>query len=303
MIHSHSYIHSNDKENAFYQDAYSKTKKQTYQEEDIQPRNDWTINDFEIGKPLGCGKFGKVYMARERRTKFIVALKVLDKKQLIKEKMLNQLLREVEIQTNLRHKHILRMYGHFFDDRKVYLILEYAGRGEMYKLLIEKKRFTEKTTAFFMASMANALLYCHSKNVIHRDIKPENLLLGYTHDIKISDFGWSVHASSRRTTLCGTLDYLPPEMVQKTHYDNTVDLWCLGVLMYEFLVGQPPFMADDKQATFRRITNIDIHFPDHVSENAKDLIKRLLTKRPQDRIPLSELSKHPFFHCLDKKNQ
>lgn len=177
-------------------------------------------------------------------SKFIVALKVLHKKQLMEAKVEYQLRREIEIQSHLRHKNILRLYGYFWDEKQIYLILEYAPKGQLYDILQKRERFSERRAAMYINSLARALRYCHSKHVIHRDIKPENLLLGYKGEIKIADFGWSVHApSSRRTTLCGTLDYLPPEMIQFQNYDYNVDIWSLGVLAYEFLVGSPPFEA------------------------------------------------------------
>lgn len=124
--------------------------------------------------------------------------------------------------------------------------------------------------------MIDALECCHSRKVIHRDIKPENILLGYNGELKIADFGWSVHApSSRRATMCGTLDYLPPEMVLHKSYDQTVDLWCLGVLTYEFLVGRPPFENDDTKQTYSRIVDVKYSFPDHVSELARDFVGRV----------------------------
>jgi len=177
----------------------------------------WTLDNFEIGRPLGRGKFGNVYLSREKQSKFMVALKVLFKSQLQKSHLEHQLRREIEIQSHLRHPNILRMYGYFFDETRVYLILEYAPKGEMYKFLTAQPlgRFEENMVANYMAQLADALMYCHARKVIHRDIKPENLLLGKDGDIKIADFGWSVHApSSRRTTMCGTLDYLAPEMVE-----------------------------------------------------------------------------------------
>ncbi|CAI5463428.1 unnamed protein product [Closterium sp. Yama58-4] len=169
--------------------------------------------DFEIGRPLGRGRFGKVYMAREKEHKFIVALKKLSKKELLKARMEHQLVREVEIQSNLRHPHILRLFDYFYDEKRVYLILEFAAGGELYRELQKSQQFSEQRAATYILSLAEALMYCHSKHVIHRDIKPENLLLGSDGEVKIADFGWSVHApNSRRQTLCGTLDYLPPEM-------------------------------------------------------------------------------------------
>lgn len=121
-------------------------------------------------------------------------------------------------------------------------------------------------------------MYCHSKHVIHRDIKPENLLLGMKGELKIADFGWSVHApNSRRKTLCGTLDYLPPEMVQGLDHDSAVDVWSLGVLCYEFLFGQPPFEAEGHSNTYKRILRVDLKFPAEipVSSGAKDLIRKV----------------------------
>ena len=115
------------------------------------------------------------------------------------------------------------------------------------------------------------------------------------HDVKIADFGWSVHApTTRRTTLCGTLDYLPPEMVEGREHDSTVDLWCLGVLCYEFLVGEPPFMAPTQEETFKKIKDVDLRFPPFVSIDAQDLISRLLVKDTLQRMSLTELFEHPW---------
>ena len=256
---------------------------------------DMTLDDFEVGRPLGNGKFGRVYLARTKRDKYIVALKVLRKSQLEKNGVEHQLRREIEIQTHLVHKNILRMYGYFWDEKRIYLILEYAPGGELYKRLTAKGRFSEQETARYVLEMARALGYCHQKHVIHRDIKPENLLLGLNGELKIADFGWSVHAPSlRRETFCGTLDYLPPEMVEVRGYDEKVDLWSLGVLCYEFLVGEPPFDAPGKKATFKRISRVDLNFPAYVSAGARDLITRLLAKDPKTRLSLSEVERHPW---------
>ena len=226
----------------------------------------WSLKDFEIGKPLGRGKFGDVYLAREKKSKFIVAIKAIKKKQLLKAGVEHQLRREIEIQSHLRQKNILRMFGYFFDDKRIYIILEFAPGGELYKQLTSRGHFAEGTTARYIHDLSVALNYCHTKHVIHRDIKPENLLIGQRGDIKIADFGWSVHApTSRRTTLCGTLDYLPPEMVEGREHDSTADVWSLGVLTYEFLVGNPPFEAEGHRATYRRISNVDLRFPNTVS--------------------------------------
>ena len=234
---------------------------------------------FEIGKPLGKGKFGRVYLARERESGFICALKVLHKNELKANRVEKQVQREIEIQTHLRHPNVLQLYGHFHDRNRIFLILEFAGKGELYKHLRKQNRFPEPQAAQYIAQMACALQYLHRKNVIHRDIKPENILMGMYGEIKISDFGWSVHApGNRRTTLCGTLDYLPPEMVNPKvsnyAYDRKVDLWSLGVLAFEFLVGEAPF-EDVVHITHRRIARADMKIPSFVSDEAADLIKKV----------------------------
>lgn len=180
----------------------------------IKKSGSWELTNFDIGRPLGRGKFGNVYLAREKDTKFVVALKVLFKKQIQRDNVEHQVRREIEIQSHLRHPNILRLYGFFHDPARIYLILEYAPEGALYKELQNQpnKRFDEKRTAGYIVSLADALSYLHERDVIHRDIKPENLLLGHKGVLKIADFGWSVHEpNSSRTTLCGTVDYLPPE--------------------------------------------------------------------------------------------
>jgi len=269
------------------------------------PEKQWSLSDFDIGKPLGKGKFGNVYLAREKSSKYIIALKVLFKQQLQKAQVEHQLRREIEIQSHLRHPNILRMYGYFYDQTRVYLILEYAPKGELYKELQRQphERFEERRAAGYILQLSQALEYCHQKNVIHRDIKPENLLVGDNNQLKIADFGWSVHApNSRRKTLCGTLDYLPPEMVEGKDHDNTVDLWSLGILAYEFIVGSPPFEAQGHTETYKRISKAQVQFPDFVSPEARDLISKLLVKKSSDRMALSEVPKHPWIvrHCQEE---
>lgn len=264
----------------------------------------WSLENFDIGRPLGKGKFGNVYLARERQSKFILALKVLFKNQLEKAGVEHQLRREVEIQSHLRHPNILRLYGYFHDPSRVYLILEFAPKGELYGELQRCGNFPEDRSATYIMELADALNYCHSKKVIHRDIKPENLLLGANGELKIADFGWSVHTpSSRRSTLCGTLDYLPPEMIEGKTHDEKVDLWSLGVLCYEFLVGKPPFEAKTHEETYRRISKVAYTYPAHVdvSDGAKDLVARLLKHNPMHRLPTQGVLSHPWVVATSTK--
>lgn len=188
------------------------------------------------------------------------------------------------------------------------MALELASKGELYRHLqhAPNGRFPEDRAARYTYQVANALHYCHLNSVIHRDLKPENLLLSVDDQIKLSDFGWSVHTTSNhRRTMCGTLDYLPPEMlvcltiqnilpnvdffswfvehfnvifcfyfnrVEGQTYDDSVDQWCLGILCYEFLVGRPPFESAHQEATYEKIRSLDVEYPSHVSIGAKDLV-------------------------------
>ncbi|XP_022189945.1 aurora kinase C [Nilaparvata lugens] len=260
-------------------------------------RKPFALNDFEIGKPLGKGKFGRVYLARERQTHAIFALKTMFKSELSKGQMEHQVIREVEIHSRLHHPNIIRMFTYFADERRIYLVLEYAGGGEMFNRLRNAPhgRFSEKVAARYIHDVADALHYCHLNKVIHRDLKPENILISADGKIKLSDFGWSVHAPSlRRKTMCGTLDYLPPEMIGHHTYDENVDNWCVGVLCYEFLVGYPPFESKSNEETFAKISAVAVRYPAYMSSGARNLISKLLVKIPKNRLSLPNVKTHEW---------
>ncbi|KAI8129063.1 hypothetical protein FF38_01206 [Lucilia cuprina] len=286
-----------EKESASASTAGNNNNNENKTEPNKEAKKVWSLNNFDIGRPLGRGKFGNVYLAREKESKFVVALKVLFKQQIHESNVEHQVRREIEIQSHLRHPHILRLYGYFHDEARIYLILEYAPKGTLFKELQAQplKRFDERQSAIYIKSLASALQYLHERDVIHRDIKPENLLLGHKGDLKIADFGWSVHEpNSMRTTLCGTLDYLPPEMVQGKPHTKNVDLWSLGVLCYELLVGRAPFLATDYDDTYKKIIKVDYKLPDHVTKAAAHFISKLLVLNPQHRLPLDQVLMHPW---------
>uniref|UniRef100_A0A914S333 Aurora kinase n=1 Tax=Parascaris equorum TaxID=6256 RepID=A0A914S333_PAREQ len=235
----------------------------------VAPRRTFTLKDFDIGRPLGKGKFGSVYLARVKGVNFIVALKVA--LSLIPRSSICDS-SSWKAESVFRHPHILRLYNYFDDEKRIYLILEYAERGELYKELQKYQRFEEERAAKLMFQMADALQYCHEKKVIHRDIKPENLLLGLQGELKIADFGWSV------------------------------DLWSLGVLCYEFLVGRPPFESKTSSETYKLILKVRYDFPPHISLDARDLISKLLRRRPEERLSLKGVMQHPWIRkYVDKK--
>ena len=170
---------------------------------------EWKLKHFELGPKLGTGMFGQVFLAREKKTKFIVALKKLSKDQLLQAQVEHQLRREVEIMAHLRHPNILRMYGYFHTKNSVYLISEYAAQGDLFGKLQGAGSFEEAQSAKYISQVASALQYCHSKHVMHRDIKLENLLVGMNGEIKIADFDGPHAPKMRRTSGCGTTVYLP----------------------------------------------------------------------------------------------
>lgn len=174
--------------------------------------------------------------------------------------------------------------------------MEYAPRGDLYKELHRDGSFTNEVAVKYITQITAAISYLHSKSVIHRDIKPENLLVDSTGKVKISDFGWAVLdlPTERRNTLCGTLDYLPPEMIDRVPHDKCVDVWSLGVLIYEFLTGKPPFESPEGEETTKKIETVDFQFHDHMDSDAINLITGLLQRNPKNRIPLSDIPNHPW---------
>ena len=212
--------------------------------------------------------------------------------------METQIRREIEIQSHLKHPNILKLYSYFYSPTHLFLITEYCPGGEVFKELTKAcfHRYSELKASNYIKQVIHAVIYMHSKNVIHRDIKPENLLLSFGK-IKLCDFGWSIHnnKSKRRNTVCGTKEYFAPEMLSgKTDYDYRIDIWCIGILAYEFLTGNTPFYNSNYKEMFQKIKSVVFTFPGYVSAQAKDFICRLLHKDPTQRITLKDSLLHPF---------
>lgn len=257
------------------------------------------ISDFEIGRLLGEGRFGHVFLARTKFEKKIIALKVLYKTTMERENAVFQLRREVEIHSSLRHQNVARMYSYFQDETRVYLVLEYCP-DSLSSLLAKTPyhSFEEKQAIPIVSQISAALTYCHKQNICHRDIKPDNVLIGKKGIVKLADFGCAFKNNDgvkiQRRTLCGTIEYLPPEMVDGLLYDEQVDSWMLGVLIFEIIVGTTPFSAGEESEVLERISSCYYEFPLTVSKSAQDLISCLLRKRSDERLRVDEVQNHPW---------
>jgi len=251
------------------------------------------VEGWDFVETLGEGAYGEVRLAINRKTQEAVAVKIVNADKLAGNK--DNLKKEVCIHKMLQDSHIVKFYGQRTEQNRMYLFLEYAPGGELFDKIEPDVGMSIAQAQKYFKQLLNGMEYIHSKGVTHRDIKPENLLLGMNGELKISDFGWSVHApSSRRTTLCGTLDYLPPEMIDGKMHDEKVDLWSIGVLCYEFLVGKPPFETESHEETYKLISLVKFDYPSYVPAGARDLINKLLKKKPEDRLALKEVLKHPW---------
>ncbi|OMJ95225.1 hypothetical protein SteCoe_1437 [Stentor coeruleus] len=219
-------------------------------------------------------------------------------KQVLKEKvsrMLPQFKREVYIMYNLNHPHIIKLLNHFEDEKYFYLLMEFADGGNLYHRLHRQRQFIEVEAAQFFREVVLAVEYLHSHSpaIIHRDIKPENILLDSEGRAKLTDFGWSNYESKEdeapRKTVCGTLEYLPPEMIEEKGHDTNVDIWCLGVLLYEMLVGFTPFKSQTKKNMLTNISKNKPKFPLSFPPLAKELIIKMLAKSSNERIRITDV--------------
>jgi serine/threonine protein kinase len=258
------------------------------------------MTDFEIKKELGIGSYGKVYLVNHKKTKAEYALKIIDKLDTINQKEKNYFNRELEIMYKLDHPNIVKLYSHFEDNNCCYLLMQYIPNGSAYKLIPKngKKQETMQLVASVMKDLICAIYYMHNMKpkIIHRDIKPENVLLGDGLVAKLTDFGWSnyMQEDEKRTTVCGTPIYLAPEIMEEKPHDEAVDLWCIGVLLFELVTANPPFAGNDLDTLKENVLKLKINWPKDINVDAKNLIMKILKLDPKQRLPLEEMMKHPF---------
>ena len=267
------------------------------------------IKDYEQLKTVGLGSYGRVRLCKHKKTGDIFVMKILKKNDIIKQKQVDHVYSEFNILINLKHPFIVQLLGYNFDDPKyVYFILEYIQGGELFTLLRTKRTFPIPQARFYIAHIITIFEYLHSKNIVYRDLKPENILINKNGYLKLTDFGFAKQLENEKTyTLCGTPEYLAPEIILNKGHGKAVDWWTLGILLYEMLVGIDPFSDDEPMKTYQKILKGKINFPKTINKDAKSLIKHLLTQDTSKRFGclksgVKDILNHRFFEGFDWKN-
>ena len=258
------------------------------------------ITDFTIVKELGSGSFGRVYLVTHKKTKANYAIKAIDKRNKANIEEKPYFRREVEVMYKIHHPNVIKLYSHFEDNNFCYFIMEYIAKGNMFGLIPtdKKKRISTQLVANLIKDIISAVYFLHNMSppIIHRDIKPENVLLADNFVAKLTDFGWSnyIQEDQKRTTVCGTPIYLAPEIIKEQGHDERVDIWCIGVLLFELTTGTVPFPGNDIESLENNILKLRIQWPKEINVDAKNLISKILKLDPNARISLSDMLKHPF---------
>ncbi len=251
---------------------------------------------------LGWGSYGRVYLVSHNETKEEFALKVIEKKKLLSMYGNCDIIHnEIKIHSKLDHPNIIRLYSVKETDKEINIIMEYAKNGNLYQLITQNKTGFSEIQAFrYFIQVINAVYFLHENQIIHRDIKPENLLIAENNTIKLCDFGWAKHLTLKnRSSFCGTIEYMAPEIIESENYDYSVDIWSLGILLYELLMGHSPFKDKTTKNTIVNIKLHELKFDKEISEDCKDLINKLLEVNKEKRFNIKDILTHNFV----KKNE
>ena len=257
------------------------------------------LNDFELLSTLGTGSFSRVRLVRSKTSPdaSLFALKIMKKTALIQQKKLEYVMREKTLLEKLSHPFLVRLQGSFQDSSRVYLLMEFIPGGELFSRITDSG-MRYGSTRFYISELVLVLEYLHSQKVAYRDLKPENILLDRTGHVVLADFGFAKEVEERTFTLCGTPDYLAPEVIARKGYGHKADWWALGVLLYELTTGFPPFAAESVYRTYELILAGRVKFEDGFPAVTKGLLKLLLA--PETERADAELIKtQDFFSGVD----
>ena len=259
------------------------------------------ISDFILLKELGVGSFGRVLLVQHKITQAKYAIKAIDKRNKMNIQEKPYFRREIEIMYRVHHPNVVKLFGHFEDNTYCYFIMEYISGGNIYSLVPKHgiRTTSIRNIVSIMKDVICATYFLHHMTppIIHRDIKPENVVLTQNMVAKLTDFGWSnyMQGDMKRTTVCGTPVYLAPEIINNRGHDEKVDIWCIGVLLFELMTGFAPFQGNDVQTIKYNISRLKISWPRNMDRDAGDLISKILRYYPEERITLEEMLLHPFF--------
>ncbi|GAA6016733.1 hypothetical protein JCM10207_000163 [Rhodosporidiobolus poonsookiae] len=271
------------------------------------------LGDFDLLETLGTGTFGRVLLARLRpdprkrpgqTQPHFFAMKVLEKNTIVRLRQVEHVNSERATLAHIRHPFVVNLFCTFQDESNLYLLLEYVQGGELFSHLRRAGRFSADVARFYAANLVLALEHLHKHDIIYRDLKPENLLIDASGHLKMTDFGFAKYVPERTYTLCGTPEYLAPEIITATGHSSACDWWALGVLLFELLAGYPPFFADNPLEIYEKILQGRFGVPAHVDPLAKDLIRRLLTADLSKRLGnlkggAQDVKNHPWFEGVD----
>ncbi|TLD33248.1 hypothetical protein PspLS_00465 [Pyricularia sp. CBS 133598] len=261
----------------------------------------YSLTDFEILRTLGTGSFGRVHLVQSRHNQRFYAVKVLKKAQVVKMKQVEHTNDERKMLGEVKNPFLITLWGTFQDCRNLYMVMDFVEGGELFSLLRKSGRFPNPVAKFYAAEVTLALEYLHAKNIIYRDLKPENLLLDRHGHLKITDFGFAKRVPDKTWTLCGTPDYLAPEVVSNKGYNKSVDWWSLGILIYEMLCGYTPFWdSGSPMKIYENILKGKVRYPAYINPDAQDLLQRLITADLTKRLGnlyggSQDVRNHPWF--------
>ncbi|KAI8677204.1 hypothetical protein LRP88_09768 [Fusarium phalaenopsidis] len=261
----------------------------------------YSLGDFDILRTLGTGSFGRVHLVQSKHNQRFYAVKVLKKAQVVKMKQVEHTNDERRMLADVKHPFLITLWGTFQDTKNLYMVMDFVEGGELFSLLRKSGRFPNPVAKFYAAEVTLALEYLHSKNVIYRDLKPENLLLDRHGHLKITDFGFAKRVPDKTWTLCGTPDYLAPEVVSNKGYNKSVDWWSLGILIYEMLCGYTPFWdSGSPMKIYENILKGKVKYPAYVNADAQNLLERLITADLTKRLGNlyggpADVKNHPWF--------
>ncbi|XP_030071056.1 serine/threonine-protein kinase Sgk3 [Microcaecilia unicolor] len=263
--------------------------------------------DFDFLKVIGKGSFGKVLLAKRKLDGKYYAVKVLQKKIVLNKKEQKHIMAERNVLLkNVKHPFLVGLHYSFQTTEKLYFVLDFVNGGELFFHLQRERTFPEYRAQFYAAEIASALGYLHSIKIVYRDLKPENILLDSQGHVVLTDFGLckeGIASSDTTSTFCGTPEYLAPEVIKKQPYDNTVDWWCLGAVLYEMLHGLPPFYNRDTAEMYENILHKPLALKPGVSLTAWSILEELLEKDRQQRLgakeDFHEIQSHPFFSSIN----